>query len=83
MPTTTTDERRELAHRTGDGIDICLLWSKSSDRVTLVIVDARSEEELEFEVDGGSALDAFYHPYAYLAGDPSRTASAVPLEDRR
>ncbi|MBV9943809.1 MAG: hypothetical protein JO262_16900 [Solirubrobacterales bacterium] len=67
MTATGFTERRELAHRTTDGIDVTLFWSKPSDRITVAVVDTRSEEALEFEVDGGAALDAFNHPYAYAA----------------
>jgi hypothetical protein len=65
MTATAFSERRELAHRTNDGIEVTLFWSKPSDRVTIAFVDTRSDEALEFEVDGSAALDAFNHPYAY------------------
>ena len=67
MTATALSGRRELAHRTSDGIDITLFWSKPSDRVTIAVVDTRSDEALEFEVDGSAALDAFDHPYAHAA----------------
>ena len=74
MTTTAIIERRELAHRASDGIEVTLFWSKPSDRVTIAVLDTRSDEALEFEVDGTAALDAFNHPYAY--------AAAVHAEDR-
>ena len=67
MTATAFNERRELAHRTSDGIEVTLFWSKSSDRITIAVVDTRSDEALDFEVDGSAALDAFNHPYAYAA----------------
>jgi hypothetical protein len=67
MITTAFTERRELAHRISDGIEVTLLWSKATDRVTIAVLDSRSEESLEFDVDGSAALDAFTHPYAYAA----------------
>jgi hypothetical protein len=67
MTATTSTERRELAHRTGDGIEVTLLWSKATNRVTIAVLDSHSEESLEFDVDGSAALDAFTHPYAYAA----------------
>ena len=71
MTATTPAERRELAHRTSDGIEVSLFWTKSSDRITIAIIDTRSDESLDFEVDGSLALDAFNHPYAYAAAsDP-------------
>ena len=65
MTPTAFDERRELAHRTSDGIEVTLFWSKPSDRITIAVVDTRSDESLEFDVGRGAALDAFNHPYAY------------------
>ena len=77
MTATAFTERRELAHRTTDGIDVTLFWSKPSDRITVAVVDTRSEEALEFEVDGGAALDAFNHPYAYAAARPARNLATT------
>jgi len=67
MTTIERTERRELAHRTNDGIDVTLFWSKASNRVTISILHVRDATALEFEVDGADALDAFKHPYAYAA----------------
>jgi hypothetical protein len=77
MTATTLTDRRELAHRTSDGIEITLFWSKPSNQVTIAVLDTRSDAALEFEVDGSAALDAFNHPYAYAATQPIR--SAAPL----
>jgi hypothetical protein len=60
-------QRRELAHRSSDGIEVTLFWSKPSSRVTIAVLDTRSGEVLEFEVEGSAALEAFNHPYAYAA----------------
>jgi len=70
---TALTDRRELAHRTGDGIEVTLFWSKPSNRVTIAVLDTRSDEALEFDVDGGVALDAFNHPYAYAATERVRS----------
>ena len=67
MPTNAFTDRRELAHRTTDGIEVTLFWSKPSNRVAITVLDSHSDEALEFEVDGSAALDAFNHPYAYAA----------------
>ena len=37
MTTTELTERRELAHRRNDGIDVTLFWSKASNRVTISV----------------------------------------------
>jgi hypothetical protein len=89
MSATAFTDRRELAHRSGDGIEVTLFWSKPSTQVTIAVLDTRSNEVLEFEIDGSAALDAFNHPYAYAAqrarsvalrvlqwpGDPGRSSS--------
>ena len=64
MTTKELIERRELAHRSNDGIEVTLFWSKASNRVTIAVYHARSATALEFDVDGADALDAFNHPYA-------------------
>ena len=83
MPTPTNEKSRELAHRTADGIEGSLFWSKPSNRVTLELVDARLGADFELVVDGRNALDAFHHPYAYLSDGGPRCAQAALLEDRR
>lgn len=65
MTATAFTERRELAHRTSDGIEVSLFWTKATNRVTIAVLDSRSDETLEFCVNGRDALDAFNHPYAY------------------
>ena len=67
MTTSPASEQRELAHRTTNGIDVTLLWTESTNTVAVAVLDTHSGEELEFEVDGSRALDAFNHPYAYAA----------------
>jgi hypothetical protein len=61
----TTTQRSELAHRSTDGIEVSLFWSKPNNRVTIELVDNRIDERLEFEVAHDKALDAFRHPCAY------------------
>ena len=55
----------ELAQRTSGGIDVHLFWDEPTNRITVGLVDARTDERLEFEIDEQHALDAFNHPYAY------------------
>ena len=73
MIATAPTDRRELARRTNDGIEVVLFWSKSSNQVTITVVDTRTDEAVEFEVAGEVALDAFRHPYAYAALRPVRS----------
>jgi len=39
MTATTFTNRRELAYRTSDGIEISLFWSKATDLVTVAVLD--------------------------------------------
>ena len=77
MNTTAPTKRRELAHRTSDGIEVTLFWSKPANRITLEVLDSWSGEKLEFDVDRRAALDAFKHPYAYAAMTRETVASLL------
>ena len=69
MPATSISRAtaRELAHRSQDGVEVTLLWSRRTNRVLLVVRDSRTDEEFELTVPNDAALDAFNHPYAYAA----------------
>ena len=83
MTTSEATQRRELAHRSTNGIDVTLLWTKASNVVTIAVVDSHSGEELEFDVAGSRALDAFNHPYAYATTARVRNAQAARLAPAR
>ena len=59
---------RELHHRSGDGIEVTLLWNTRTSEV-FVAVDERDGGRFEFAVHPAEALEAFHHPYAYAACD--------------
>jgi hypothetical protein len=87
MPS-ASPERRELAHRRSDGIDVTLFWYGATNRVVIAVHDTRSDEALEFDINGSVAIDAFNHPYAYAAGlrvESVRPPSVAgdPLTDER
>jgi hypothetical protein len=67
--TAPTDTFRELDRRTGDGIDVQLLWDPDTGRVTVAVADVHTGEVLQFGVDGRDAAAAFHHPYAYAGRD--------------
>jgi hypothetical protein len=67
--TAPTNTLRELDRRTGDGIDVQLLWDARTGRVSIAVADVHTGEVLQFSVDGRDALDAFHHPYAYAVRD--------------
>jgi hypothetical protein len=59
--------RRELAHRTADGIEVTLLWRETDGTITVEVFDRGTDDVFELAVACDRALDAFYHPYAYAA----------------
>jgi hypothetical protein len=59
---------RELDRRTGDGIEVRLLWSQNDGHVTVTVTDTKTGEAFELPVgEGERALEVFRHPYAYAA----------------
>ncbi len=52
MTTATITQRTELAHRTSDGIHVCLFWNQLSSRVTVRVFDERTNDGFELEVEG-------------------------------
>jgi hypothetical protein len=65
---TTRDIWIDLATRESDGLEVSLLWNKSTDRVKVTVADSKLDEQFELDVDGPHALDAFHHPFAYACG---------------
>ena len=66
---------RELAHRRSANLEVTLLWHRRSRRVWISIYDFANDEQRAVLVPHDRALDAFNHPYAYLA--PSHALSLV------
>jgi len=66
---------KELDYRTGDRIEVSLLWSPESGQLAVVVVDKAAGEEFAMEVEPSEALEVFRHPFAY--------AHKRPLEFRR
>jgi hypothetical protein len=63
----TADDTRELAARESDGLHVLLLWNPRENALTVEVEDARLGDGFQFAVAPESALDAFYHPFAYAA----------------
>src|SRR5262249_31606448 len=59
--------RRELVHRSADGIEVRLYWQPIRDSVAVEVHDAAREDAFEIPVPRDRALDAFHHPFAYAA----------------
>jgi hypothetical protein len=65
----TVEHASELAYRFADGIEVSLFWSRLTDRLTVLVRDARTGESFEFSPPRDQGLDAFYHPFAYALED--------------
>jgi hypothetical protein len=60
---------RELAYRCSDGLDVTLFWCPATDELMVRGYDRRSGVRFELRPERHLALDAFYHPYMYVAGN--------------
>jgi hypothetical protein len=65
-----TDETRqtELASRESNGITVRLLWSRSTNLVTVAVADSVNDDSFELVLEEHErAMDVFHHPYAHAA----------------
>jgi hypothetical protein len=60
-----TAPARELARRQSGTDEIALLWHPEEDRVEVSVRDVTTGATLQ--IAPGNAMDAFTHPYAYVA----------------
>jgi len=65
MDATQELQVRELAKRSGAGIDVTLFWNPRRRLVFVEVEDHVHGEAFRLVVDPADALDAFNHPYAY------------------
>ena len=79
MTDLTTNTRKELAHRSGHGIDVTLMWEPEGgdDKAVVCVCDMREGAYFEIPTESYLALDVYYHPFAY------RDFSTVDYEDSR
>jgi hypothetical protein len=54
----------ELARRTGNGVEVALLWNRSVDLVKVVVSDGRLCHHVDLDIAGADALRAFREPFA-------------------
>ena len=62
----TSTPTRELAQRRSGADEVRLLWHPDSDRVELAVRNLETGAGCQIEVAPGDAIDAFYHPFAYV-----------------
>jgi len=67
LDTPAIDTWEELDHRSGDGVDVYLLWNRSTDDLSVRVLDAHSGDAFALKVEPKAALDVFNHPYAHAA----------------
>ena len=62
----TPDETiTELDYRESNGIAVSLRWSRSSNRLSVVVEDLGHGQCFTLAARPDNALDIFHHPYAY------------------
>jgi hypothetical protein len=68
VPTADETRQMELASRESSGITVRLLWSRSTNVVTIAVADPANDDFFELVLDKDErALDVFHHPYAHAA----------------
>jgi hypothetical protein len=76
LSTERTDPR-ELAHRSGGGLDVSLLWFEATGRVTVRVFDSRTGDRFDMSVKAADALNAFQHPFSYVTSRRARAATGL------
>ena len=57
-----------MVSRESNGVTVTLLWSPSTNLVTVAVADAPSDDYFELVLDEhDSPLDVFHHPFAHAA----------------
>jgi hypothetical protein len=67
MQITPATEWRELARRSGNGVDVALLWNKRVNLVKVAVSDGRLCHHVDLEVADGRAVSALQQPFAEAA----------------
>ena len=63
----TATRWKQLARRTGDGVEAALLWDESIRRIKVTVSDERLCHHLDFDVDGAGVMGAFSEAFADTA----------------
>ena len=56
---------KELAYRSGGGMEVALFWSEGDGRLSVVVNDWQTGDAFEIDASGQNALEVFNHPFAY------------------
>jgi len=60
-----SETMEELDHRESNGIAVSLLWHRQSNRLSVLVEDAKLGERFTLPARPDNAFDVFTHPYAY------------------
>jgi hypothetical protein len=55
---------REFAKRTGNGVEVALLWNQSLNRVRVAVSDERLCHHIDLEINGAESSRAFQQTFA-------------------
>ena len=69
--------KKELAARESNGIEVTLYWHSRTNRVSVTVYDAHTDELFELDAGPSEALDLFHHPYAHAARRGSLAVAAA------
>ena len=73
----TSEDNAKLAHRFDNGIHVCSLFWNGSPRALARGLRRKSEGAARIRVPRDRALDAFRHPFAYLAATEAVQLDAI------
>ena len=76
MTMTTITRRTELAPRRSDGIDVCPFWNEPTSRVTVGVLDARTDDG--FELSGSTDATRSTRSTIIAASATTSTQGALP-----
>ena len=62
---TRSDQLVDLLHRSSDGVDVTLYYDRSTEGLTLLLIDHNADRVVEFDVPRDRAKYAFEHPFAF------------------
>jgi len=65
--TLSLSERRELASRSSDDLEVTLWWDPRINAVAVSVWDWKRDIHFELAADRDRALDVFYHPFGYAS----------------
>ncbi len=74
---TATDDVVELEERESSGVRVTLVWSRGTDRASVLVSDERSGATFALVVERDeNPLDVFHHPFAYSTRRGSESSAA-------